>query len=162
MKKKNPLSRLGVAGSAFFSLHSLPGLIFILLNLLFIALLVTLYLYYKTKELRKLSGQQDEEYDSHRLEEYLSTLDEDKINELLRFRRTGGHTTLIAGALVLLSTFITSPTFAQSTGRSSLLHEPGIIILLILVLIPVIFGITLMAIKVTRMVMQSRRRRFQR
>jgi len=138
MKAKTSYTSMGVAGGAFFSFHSLPGLIFILLNLLFAALLVTLYLYHKTKELKELSKEKDKDYDPSRLQEYLSRLDGNKISELLRFRRPRNHTPVFAGFV--------------------LLTEPGIIILLILILIPVIFGIVLMAIKVRRMVTQYRRR----
>lgn len=143
MKELTTMTRQGVAGSAFFSTHSVPGLIFILLNLLFIVLLITLYLYYKTKELKELSREEDKHYDDSRLEEYLSGLDKDELSGLLRFRKKGDRTAVLGGLLVIPG-------------------EPGIIILLILILIPVLFGIFLMAVKVSRMVLQYRRRRSQR
>ncbi|MBN8856427.1 MAG: cbb3-type cytochrome c oxidase subunit I [Sphingobacteriales bacterium] len=142
MKAKTSHIGLGTAGSAFFSFHSTPGLIFILLNLLFVALLVTLYLYLKTKELKELSKEKDKDYDPSRLQEYLSSLDGTKISRILRLRRSGRHMPVFTGFV--------------------LLTEPGIIILLILILIPIVFGILLMAIKVTRMVTQYRRRGRQR
>jgi cytochrome c oxidase cbb3-type subunit 1 len=162
MQNMHPLTLLGVTGSAFFSLHSLPGLIFILLNLLFIALLITLYLYFKTKELKQLSREKDQQYDDSRLEEYLSALDNGKIDELLHTRRKGDGTMMLAGLLVLTGLLCGKTVTAQSTVPPALLKEPGIIILLILLLIPVILGILFMAVKVTRMVLQYSRRRTQR
>jgi cytochrome c oxidase cbb3-type subunit 1 len=164
MRSKKDLSRLGVAGTAFFSFHSVPGLVFILLNLLFIALLITLYLYFKTKELKQLSREEDKQYDAARLEEYLSTLDNEKIRDMLRFRQSYSRTPLLAGLLSLAAFSGAIPAYAQSPAikASSLLSEPGIIILLILILIPVIFGIFLMAVKVSRIALQYRTRRSQR
>ncbi|MBS1659987.1 MAG: cbb3-type cytochrome c oxidase subunit I [Bacteroidetes bacterium] len=139
-------------GSVFFSLHSVPGLAFILLALLFIILLIVFYLYGKTQQLESLSRTRKKNFDPKRFEEYLSSLDGEQLDTLLK-----SHKHLPVILLLLLSPTI---TFAQDAApkASSMLTQPGIIILIILVLIPVLAAVAFMAVKVARMVSASRRK----
>ncbi|HEY6901022.1 MAG TPA: cbb3-type cytochrome c oxidase subunit I [Puia sp.] len=138
--------------AVFFSLHSIPGLAFILLVLLFIILLITLYLYGKTQQLKSLSRTRKKSFDPKRFEEYLSGLDAEQLDALLKSHK---H-------LPILLFFLLSPAlaFAQDTApkASSMLTQPGIIILIILILIPVLAATSLMAIKISRMVKASRKK----
>lgn len=139
-------------GAVFFSLHSVPGLSFILLTLLFIILLVVFYLYGKTRQLKSLSRSRKKDFDPKRFEEYLSSLDREQLDALHKSHR---HLPLIL--LLLLSPVL---TFARDAApkTASILTQPGIIILIILVLIPILAAAAFMSVKVSRMVSASRRK----
>ncbi|HEY4289090.1 MAG TPA: cbb3-type cytochrome c oxidase subunit I [Puia sp.] len=154
MKKIKLPREQSLAGVVFFSLHSIPGLAFILFSILLVMLLVVLYLYGQAQQLKQLSKSGKKKYDASRLQEYLSSLNSEKINSLLRARRNKRT------FLLILLLFTGTPfTFAQDEvpKASSMLTQPGIIILIILILIPVLATIFLMALRVSRMVSNYRR-----
>ncbi|GGB03400.1 cbb3-type cytochrome c oxidase subunit I [Puia dinghuensis] len=155
MRSTKPTPWRAITGGAFFSLHSLPGLTLILVVLLCIVLGATLYLYAKTKEMQRLSKSRKKEFEKTRLAEYLSEFDSTKLASL----RTGLKPAL--PAVLLFSAAFLSPftSFAQAPVTSaSILKEPGMIILMILILIPVLFGIILMGVKISRIATQFRTR----
>ncbi|HEY4112034.1 cbb3-type cytochrome c oxidase subunit I [Puia sp.] len=145
----------------FFSLHSISGLSLILMALLLILLLAALYLYGKTKEIKHLAAKTRKTFDEQRLEEYLSGLDKDKLIRLLKKRHPKAPAIIIA---VLTSTLLTTPAAAQTSPatRETLFTQPGIIILIILILLPVLLGVFLMGARLTRIVQQYRRDRHER
>jgi cytochrome c oxidase cbb3-type subunit 1 len=153
----------------FFSFHSIPGLSLILLAILLILLLASLYLYGKTKEIKNLNTKQKKQFDQQRLEEYLSSLDEDKIDQLIQKRHPKPKILLwliLTGTLFANAATAQSPTAAQAAQDTparteTLFTQPGIIILIILILLPILFTITLMATKITRISNQYRRKRKQ-
>ena len=140
--------------AVFFSLHSIPGMAFILFAILLVMLLVVFYLSGQTQQLKQLSKSRKKKFDPSRLQEYLSSLDSEKISSLLRARRN--KRTLV---LILFLSAGAQFTFAQDgiPKSSSMLTQPGIIILIILILIPVLATIFLMALRVSRMVSKYRR-----
>ncbi len=154
MEKVKSSREQNLAGAVFFSLHSIPGLAFILFAILVVMLLVVFYMYGQTQQLKQLSRSRKKNYDPSRLEEYLSSLGSEKINNLLRARRNK-RTLLLILFLFTGAQF----TFAQDEvpKASSMMTQPGIIILIILILIPVLATIFLMALRVSRMVSNYRR-----
>jgi len=171
MKSINSFRKQSLAGAVFFSLHSIPGLVFILFVILLLLLLVALYLYGQTVQLKILARPRKKNYDPSRLAEYLSSLDSGKINTLLRTHRhslpdsDNDDTSMSvisaprnpaqrsARALLLtLFLFTNLFSFAQDPAPKTMLTQPGIIILLILILIPVLAIIFFITVRVSRMV----------
>jgi cytochrome c oxidase cbb3-type subunit 1 len=147
----------------FFSFHSIPGLSLILMVLLLVLLVAALYLYTRTKELKRLAAKKKNGFDEQRLEEYLSTLDEEKLTGLLRQRHT--KSTVIVWAVItstLLATSASAQDFpANPASRATIFTQPGIIILIILILLPILLAIFLMSIKITHITREYRRARRQ-
>ena len=153
--------------AVFFSFHSLAGLAFVLFALLLVLLLVAFYLYGQALQLKQLSRTGKKKFDPSRLEEYLSGLDSEKIGTLVRARRKGGTVDAQRSArtlLLILFLLGSLSAFSQDGAprSSSLLTQPGIIILLILILVPVLAAILFMAVRVSRMVGNYRRRQTNR
>src|SRR5258708_29383915 len=86
MEKITSCRKQGLATATFFSLNSVPGLTFLLVTILLFILLAVLYLYLKTKEARRLANTTKKQFDPYRLEEYLSSLDDKKLDNLLDAR----------------------------------------------------------------------------
>jgi len=170
MKRNIQPWQRAMAGGAFFSLHSVPGLAFILFMLLCIVLIAALYLYAKTREMKALFAGGKKKYERSRLDEYLSAFDSAKLASL----RSGGASAgagkvinkpgravrpILLALLLFAPAFLSSfPSFAGGTTvtSDSILKEPGMIILMILILIPILYGIILMSVKINRVVQQSR------
>jgi len=142
----------------FFSLHSIPGLSLILLALLLILLCAALYLYGKTKEIKRLAAKRKKTFDAQRLEEYLSTLDESKLNQLIKDRHPKTPAILLA---LLASAINVGAQGATPATRADLFSQPGVIILIILILLPILLAVFLMGVRVTRITRQYRRARTQ-
>ena len=140
----------------FFSLHSIPGLSLILMVLLLILLCAALYLFGKTKEIKHLATKNKRSFDQQRLEEYLSTLDENKLTQLLKKRQP--KIILLAALATAVSKAASAQADAPAT-RATLFSQPGIIILIILILLPILLTIFLMGARVTRLTQQYRRAR---
>jgi len=141
--------------AVFFSLHSVAGLAFILFTLLLVILVIVFYLYGQTQQLRRLSKKDPKKFDPSHLDEYLSGLDSEKLGQLTQARRKGG-------ILLLLLLLGTLKGFSQGATPKSMLTQPGVIILIILILIPVLTAVLFMAVRVSRMVASSRRRQASR
>lgn len=180
----------------FFSSHSIPGLSLILMVLLLFLLLAALYLYGKTNEIKRLTAKSKRRFDDHHLDEYLSSLDQPKLNQLIGDRHAAKAETTVAAAaapnapitsaapnitaaapapatavppaaprsailIIALLTAATTASAQTAPTRATLLTQPGIIILFILILLPILLGVSLIAVKITRILQQYRRRRQQ-
>lgn len=129
--------------------NSFPIFLIVLSLLVFILLLVALYLYGKTEEIKEIAQKKGTTNET-RFKEYINRLDSRQIEQYLRLRRSKTNNLSVI-ALTLASTFFSLSAQAQSPNTpSSLLGEGGIIITLVLILIPVIAGIILMIIKIRR------------
>ncbi|HEY4336506.1 MAG TPA: hypothetical protein VGM89_11430, partial [Puia sp.] len=140
----------------FFSLHSIPGLSLILMVLLLVLLCAALYLYGKTKEIKRLAEKRKKTFDEQRLGEYLSTLDEDKLTQLIKSHPP--KTPVILVALLATAIKATAQDGSPAT-RATLFSQPGVIILIILILLPILLAVFLMGVRVTRISQQYRRAR---
>jgi len=146
---------------SFFSLHSIPGLSLILMVLLLVLLCAALYLYGKTKEIKKLATKNKRTFDAQRLEEYLSTLDGKKLRQLADSRHSSTpESKSPLTPLVLLAAMALAPFAAHAqenpVTRATLFTQPGIIILIILILLPILLTIFLMGVRITRITQQYR------
>jgi cytochrome c oxidase cbb3-type subunit 1 len=121
---------------AFFSLHSVTGLMFILICIVAILLCIVLYLFSKTKQLRRIQQECDTKGELTDFQEYITTLNDKQIDNYLR------RHTLSLFPLFLIAQF----PFSQT----------GVIITLILILIPVIGGVMIMLVKVLNMLRRYR------
>jgi cytochrome c oxidase cbb3-type subunit 1 len=115
---------------AFFSLHSITGLMFILVCIVVLLLCIVLYLYYKTKQLRRIQQECETEGEMTDFQEYITSLNDKQIDNYLR-----------RNSMILVA-FPFSHT--------------GIIITFILILIPVIGGVSIMLVKVLNMLHKYR------
>jgi len=159
----------------FFSFHTTGGWIFFLFVLLFLMLLVALYLLLKAAEMKRLAKKGKEEIDGARMQEYISTLDSQQITAYLSGQGTHptedpaipahkGPGSLLPALWILIGSFlITIPSMAQDLTPKSpqLLNQPGIIILMVLVLLPVLAGLILIAVKIAGTVRQYQFRKMQ-
>jgi len=172
--KLNKLRIQGSAGVAFFSFHSSGGLTLILYILLGAMLLAALYLLARSAEMKKLVKGTDKKYDRTKFDEYISSLDSQQISEYLSARQsseqrqdedtsTGSRAPLLILFMLVTAVCSSIPSMAQDPGnaagapvRAPLMSQPGIIIILILLLLPVMAGIILMAVKIANIVRQYR------
>ena len=166
--------------TAFFSLHSTGGLFFILFVLLTLILLIALYLLAKSAEMRRLAQDSKRAIDRTLLDEYISGLDGQQLSDYLAslppddpvktradsdFTAAGSPLPSLLLAVVGICSMSSSQ--AQATGpkgapeaasETTLLSQPGIIIILILLSLPILTGIILMAVKITGTLLQYRAR----
>jgi cytochrome c oxidase cbb3-type subunit 1 len=137
-------------GKAFFSFHSVAGWTLILLFLIFILLVATLYLYFRTTEIRALAPGRKAEMDKRQLAEYISTLDKQQIDRYLENAKPSsgckepGVTRLAFAPLLLGIT------------QGSIWGETGVLIMLVLLLLPVLAGIVVMIFKVGNILRRER------
>lgn len=169
-------------GAVFFSLHSMPGLSFILFALLLVLLVFALYLLARTKELKRLARPAKKRFDRNLLDEYVSGLDPQGLDGLIRKWDRPGNAQksseentpanvkgngqgilpaiLIAGLLHL--TGLTAHAQGATSKNASFFTQPGIIITIILLLIPVFFITFLIAGRINRLAREYRARKARR
>jgi cytochrome c oxidase cbb3-type subunit I len=156
---KHPAQKQGLAAAAFFSLHSVKGLAFLLLVILIVVLMGACYLLERTAEMKRLASPPKKKFDPRRLDEYLSSIDDKKINELLIAKRHEPIHPNLFWLLLIPACLFAGPAVAQgSDGRGGIFSEPGIIILFILIMIPVGLGVFLTGVRLTKILQQYRRR----
>lgn len=154
-----------IKGRAFFSTDSTDGLLFILLSLVTILLVVAICLKVRTGLMREKVNKPRSRFDATTLSEYISALSSKSINAYLALkkRKQQERTDVTKAVLLLLLTGSVSalPATAQQIDAkpSSLLQETGIIITLILLLIPIVAGVILMAVKVSALIRRRNRER---
>jgi len=146
---------------------SQPGLgALYLIVLLVLALLgVGLFLKYKVDGIKKENDMEEEalELEKKHFKQYVQNLDSEQIEKLLHIkqnmqdkRKTNIHLNFGVGvALLLLSClFLGNTSYAQfaqngaNPTRDGIFSEGGVIVILILILIPILGGIALMAVKI--------------
>jgi cytochrome c oxidase cbb3-type subunit 1 len=147
------------------------GSIVLLLIVAGIALVAVIFLKIKTSEVvmnkrKKKAG--DEE---GRLNQYISNMDSKQIDEFMQYKQSkkpqgpssGGsiYSILLTFFFLSLSLFANQSLFAQSPEKStnSVLSDPGVVITIILILIPILVGIILMIVKVRNVLNQYYRKR---
>jgi cytochrome c oxidase cbb3-type subunit I len=113
-------------------------------------LCAALYLYHKTKQISEFT--KNKQLNVRRFLKYIETFDSKQIEQYFKFKNKrngeGSGNNLLFVAIIALC-FGTNDVLAQTERPSgSLLGEGGIIITLILILIPVLTGISLMIIKI--------------
>lgn len=147
-------------GAAFFSTDSTDGLLFILLVLVLLLLLTSVCLKIRTEIVRQKGKDARTSFNKTSVKEYISGLTSKNIDAylMLKKRKAGSNTGKIKGPVVILLLMGTAlsgfPAMAQQIDSkpSSWLQETGIIITMILLLIPVIAGVILMAVKVSAII----------
>lgn len=146
-------------GKAFFSAHSLPGLSFILLLFITALLVCALYLWFKTK---KIHSKPDAGIttDKERFSEYISTLDSKQIDAYFQSKKQKRPPGAIqkSGLLLVILFFASVSEIAAQGGKktSLIFNEPGIIITLVLIFIPILAGMIIMVIKVKNILRKNK------
>jgi cytochrome c oxidase cbb3-type subunit I len=158
-KKANEAKAIYMGAIPFFSLHSVPGLSFILLVILTAMLFAALYLYSKAKEITRLAKEERKPLDPRSMDEQLSSFEQSELDDLLEKRRSNQPILLFffLCAACLSSTSVSANGYPSKIEKSALFSQPGIIILFILIMIPVLLGIFLTAVRVTKIVSQYNR-----
>lgn len=141
-------------GAPFFSMESRPGLILILITLLLSLVAVGFYIYIGVQSLRALNRKKPS-LGKNNWKSHLYKWSTDEIDRLVQYynerrsRRPNDH-----GLRSLFLLFFASslPFMASAQTPSappdSLIAEPGVIITLILIAIPLLFGMGFMAVKI--------------
>lgn len=141
-----------------------PGLGALILIALVVLTLLGLGIFIKIKsdELKKINDRLFEPYDSkEHFSQYIQNLNSDQIKKLLNIQtkmkknQKGIHSSLLLFLLFSISMIFSSTSsfaqFAQNIAnptRDGIFSEGGVIIILILIMIPIIGGLILMAVKV--------------
>jgi hypothetical protein len=76
----------GLAASALSSVHSIKGVAIILLVVLVVMLFTACYLLERTEKIKRLARVQKKKFEPGHLSGYLCSLDDKKLNELLRLK----------------------------------------------------------------------------
>ncbi len=142
------------SGAPFFSLESRPGLIFILVTLLVALVAIGFYIYISVQSLRALDRRKPH-FSENNWKTHLYKWSTEEIDRLVSFynhrrRRRSGDQGLRSVLLLFFVSLFPSLAMAQSDPRppESLIAEPGVIITLILIAIPILFGLIFMAVKI--------------
>ncbi|HEY5406885.1 MAG TPA: cbb3-type cytochrome c oxidase subunit I, partial [Ginsengibacter sp.] len=136
-----------------------------------IALLAVIFLKIKTSEVVMSKRKKKAGDEQGRLNQYISNMDSKQIDEFIQYKKSkkdagtssgGGINSLLLTFFFLsLSLFSNQSLFAQSAEKStsSVLSDPGVVITIILILIPILVGIILMIVKVRNVLKQYYRKR---
>jgi cytochrome c oxidase cbb3-type subunit I len=153
-------TKLRPASSVSHNQHMLLLAVFITFCLLIAALL----LLYRTKKMRNQYDKGKEVRDSAYFKKYVESLDSNEIDELISIQQHNNSTSSLNPQnipspdnkfncilLILLLLLSSGVTFAQSSTPEPLAAEPGIIITIILICIPVLAGVILMTVKLSNL-----------
>jgi len=136
-----------------------------------IALLAVIFLKIKTSEVVMNKRKKKTEDEQGRLNQYISNMDSKQIDDFMQYKQSkkpqgpssGGsiYSILLTFFFLSLSLFANQSLFAQSPEKSanSVLNDPGVVITIILILIPILVGIILMIVKVRNVLKQYYRKR---
>lgn len=142
-----------IKGKAFFSLHSATGLLTICFAVTMTILLLTLYLSVHAAKLRRQSrSKKNQAHDTMAAAE-LSSMNGRQLTLLLHFKRP--VKTILLVMLALNSSIV---AMAQDGKPTPLMNQTGILITIILILVPILAGVALMVVKLTKVIHQYRRR----
>jgi cytochrome c oxidase cbb3-type subunit I len=130
-------------------------------------LLAALFLFYRTKQMSSQYKKNRQPKYTERFEKYIENLTSAEIEEIISARKqnhvsSGFQNPLSAnkklkGILFALSLLLCSDEiFAQSPDLKTLTTEPGIIITIILICIPILAGILLMTVKLSTLLKNKR------
>ena len=136
-----------------------------------IALVAVIFLKIKTSEVLMNARKKKQADEEGRLNQYISNMDSKQIDEFVQYKKSkkdqgpssGGNinSLLLTFFFLLLSLFLTQNIFAQTGEKnsSSVLSDPGVVITIILILVPILAGIVLMIFKVRNVLKQYYRKR---
>ncbi len=148
------LAQAATAGAPFFSLESRSGLLLIFLLLLLSLVALAIYIYASVQSLRALIRRKPD-LGKENWKTHLYKWSTEEIDKLVKYyhdmrRRQKNDHGLRSLLLLIIASGIPSIAMAQtdSAPPSSLLAEPGVIITLILIAIPLLFGMIFMAVKI--------------
>ncbi|HEY8688624.1 MAG TPA: cbb3-type cytochrome c oxidase subunit I [Chitinophagaceae bacterium] len=146
------------------------GSILLLIVLLIILLVAAIFLKIKTTEVIMTAKKKKQENEEGRLNQYISNMDSKQIGEFIQYKQgqrnhgtswgSGGNFMLLIFILLIPSLFLTQNIFAQTgeQNASSVLSDPGVVITITLILVPILVGIILMIFKVRNVLKQYRRK----
>jgi len=132
--------------------HSGDGIFFLAIVIVSCMLVASLLLLARTRRMMREARENKETDDEGRFKKYMDGLNSREIGIILSARQWPKVFLLCIG---LLSAHA---SFAQSPQNRPLSQEPGIIIAVVLVLIPILAGIILMAVKLSTILKQRRQR----
>ncbi len=146
-------------GISDFSFHTPKGMILPVLLLVLLLLAVALILRARVMKIIAINRQRRHIPEKERLGKHIRELDSRQISRLLNAWKRQRKNTHTAGTLLftILMTLTGGRVLAQTgttPGSGSLMGEPGILITIFLLLIPILAGIVLMVIKITRVLGQ--------
>jgi cytochrome c oxidase cbb3-type subunit 1 len=140
-----------------------PSLFIFLIIILIIILLATLIMAVTTKRVVIKNRNRKIIKDENKFTDYLKNLDSDQIETLLKKKKTSDNKSKIdvskRNSLLLLGILFSSFTLNAQSGNeksSSLINEAGIIITMILILIPIFFGVVFMFFKLRNVLKKYR------
>lgn len=113
-----------------------------------IMFVVALYLLWSITRLNSQVREQKKPHHQERFRNYINLLNSEQIQKILRIKKLP----VLAGLLLLAG----SATAQQTTSVRKLINDPGIIITIILIMIPLLAGIAIMAVKVLNLLQQER------
>lgn len=143
-----------------------PGLgsLYLVVLLILCLLGIGLFLKYKVDKIKELNDQEDEPLaiEHKYFDQYIQNFDSEQISKLLKIKKkmseknksTSNNSGIISALLLLFLLFIGNSAFAQfaqrgaSPTREGIFSEGGVIIILILIMIPILGGVAIMAVKV--------------
>ena len=144
-------------------------MIFIAIHIVLLILIAALYLLYRTREITSEHTKNKSRKDAVQFTKCMQNLDDTEIGEILLHndedvKNDAAKISLVNSSkknalflfLFLISFLTTNPSFAQSPKTTSLSSEPGIIIIFILILIPILAGVIIIAVKVSNILRQQR------
>ncbi|MEO8415884.1 MAG: cbb3-type cytochrome c oxidase subunit I [Ginsengibacter sp.] len=136
------------------------GSMILLFIVLAIVLAAVIFLKIKTSEVVMNQRKKKQGDEQGRLNQYISNMDSKQIDEFIKYKKAkkgkdklpggGINPLLVTFFFLVLSLFFNQSLFAQGGEKSSgsVLSDPGVVITIILILVPVLAGIVLMIIKV--------------
>lgn len=142
---------------AFFSFHSGPGLLALLLGLFMVMLAVSLILAIRVKQLLTASRKHKQGDPRNQLSGYLQQFDRRQLAKLLAARKSNPKAVLLAVGLLSLALLQPLGLLAQPSVKSAhgLWSETGVLITLVLIAIPVCAGVLILAARVLRVIRQQ-------
>ena len=145
-------------------------LLFIILAIVFLAVI---FLKVKTSEVVSSKKKKNAGDEQGRLNQYISNMDSKQIDAFMQYKQTkkdknkssggGINPPLLTFFFLALSLFFNQSLFAQTAEKSSgsVLSDPGVVITIMLILLPVLAGVVLMIVKVRNVLSQYRRKQNQ-
>lgn len=140
------------------------GLLLLILSAaILIVTTLIIYIVVRIKNILKLREYDEKPVAPEHFEHYLTDLDADEIALLLKRKneKDSPPKALIVGIMIAVATCFGTPLFAQSTNDApaSLFNQPGIIITIVLIIIPLLIAVGLMVVKANSSISKFQRKR---
>ena len=135
-------------------------MIFAAIFIAIVILFATVFLQSRTKEIWKLFKKDGLQKDGAHFKKYIENLNDAEIGEILLQKKDEGaskenlkvgtqNSLKINAVATFLFLSFANQIFAEATKKTDLLAEPGIVITIILIFIPLLVGVIILAIKVS-------------